>query len=107
MIDYVEEDTVCRSRVLLIYFGEKNPGDCGVCDVCLRKNETGLSNFEFNQIKEQLLEVLHSDGPQRINNLVDSLPELNSEKVIRVIRNLIDQGDIWLNDDILSLADKS
>src|SRR5690606_10324096 len=33
MIGYVEEENVCRSRMLLIYFGEKNPKDCGHCDV--------------------------------------------------------------------------
>ena len=36
MVDYVEEDNICRSRMLLRYFGEKNEHDCGQCDACIR-----------------------------------------------------------------------
>ncbi len=107
MIGYVEEEAVCRSRMLLIYFGEKNPRDCGVCDICLKKNETGLSNYEFHQIKEQVLASLQPEEPRRINDLVDSLPEVNSDKAIRVIRFLIDQGELTLNDDKVSLLSRS
>jgi ATP-dependent DNA helicase RecQ len=103
MIGYVEEEAVCRSRMLLIYFGEKNPRDCGVCDICLKKNEAGLSNYEFHQIKEQVLASLQPEEPCRINDLVDSLSEVNSDKVIRVIRFLVDQGELTLNDDKVSL----
>lgn len=34
MLEYAREDSLCRSRFLLDYFGEKNSPDCGVCDVC-------------------------------------------------------------------------
>lgn len=102
MIGYVEEKAVCRSRMLLIYFDEKNPRDCGCCDVCLKKNETGLSNYEFRRIKEQV-EMLLGDGqPRRINNLVDSVADENTEKVIWVIRFLIDAGELTLEDDRVS-----
>ncbi len=102
MIGYVEEEAVCRSRMLLIYFGEKNPEDCGICDVCLKKNETGLSNYEFKRIREQA-EALLSDGQvRRINDLVDSVADENAEKVIRVIRFLIDTEELILEDDRVS-----
>ncbi|MCQ2144402.1 MAG: RecQ family ATP-dependent DNA helicase [Bacteroidales bacterium] len=34
MIGYASEDTECRSRFLLRYFGESDSKDCGTCDVC-------------------------------------------------------------------------
>ena len=35
MMEYAETDNVCRSRMLLRYFGETRSADCGQCDVCL------------------------------------------------------------------------
>ena len=102
MIDYVEEEPVCRSRMLLIYFGEKNPRDCGICDVCLKKNESGLSNYEFNRIREQIEMLLDDGQPRRINDLVDAVVDENTEKVIRVTRFLIDMGTLTLEDDRVS-----
>lgn len=35
MINYVQDEVTCRSRLLLHYFGEENSHECGLCDVCL------------------------------------------------------------------------
>lgn len=103
MIYYAKNNQVCRSRVLLTYFGEKDHKDCGICDVCLKKNETGLSNYEFNQIKTALfLELSHSS--YRINDLLSRITFIEIEKTIKVIRFLIDEGMISLQDDTLSLT---
>ena len=102
MIAYVENDHVCRSRMLMIYFDEKNPQDCGHCDVCLRKNATGLSNFEFREIKSALLNQLEGE-PLRINELVGRIAAFESEKTITVIRFLVDEGGLSLKDDTIFL----
>lgn len=41
MVDYVSEEEICRSAFLLDYFGQKDAGDCGTCDIC-RSNNTVL-----------------------------------------------------------------
>ncbi|MDD4157929.1 MAG: RecQ family ATP-dependent DNA helicase, partial [Proteiniphilum sp.] len=107
MIEYVEETEICRSRMLLIYFGEKDPKDCGYCDVCLRKNETGLSNYEFYRIKDQLKASLQEQPSRRLNSLVDAVAEKDAtpEKVIGVIRFMIDAGELSLHDDTVSISD--
>ena len=40
MEEYVTTENICRSRMLLRYFGEKNEHNCGQCDVCLSKRAT-------------------------------------------------------------------
>jgi ATP-dependent DNA helicase RecQ len=45
VLDYVREKNVCRSRLILQYFGEKSKKDCGICSYCIGKikNKTGDS----------------------------------------------------------------
>lgn len=39
MLRFIEDDSICRSRIISTYFGEANTNDCGICDVCIdRKN---------------------------------------------------------------------
>lgn len=108
MIDYVERQDVCRNRILLTYFGELDAKDCGCCDVCLKKNETGLANYEFKEIEEKLTNLFKTKESYRINELVDNFKEgldtdERSEKVIRVIRFKIDMGELSLEDDRISV----
>ena len=37
IIHYAENDVNCRSRMLLNYFGEDNPHNCGICDTCIEQ----------------------------------------------------------------------
>jgi len=39
MLEYATSDLICRSRLLLRYFGEDSTDDCGMCDVCLGSKE--------------------------------------------------------------------
>ncbi|MCQ2114610.1 MAG: RecQ family ATP-dependent DNA helicase [Bacteroidales bacterium] len=39
MLDYVQQDSECRSRYLLRYFGQEESEDCGTCDVCRAKRQ--------------------------------------------------------------------
>ena len=40
MLEYANCDHICRSRMLLRYFGETNTEDCGQCDVCLNQKRS-------------------------------------------------------------------
>ncbi len=107
MIHYVEEQEVCRNRMLLLYFGEDEPKDCGQCDVCRRKNETGVTNYAFRMLREKILGMLKMEPLFRLNHLVDRIAdqENGAERVIRVIRFMVDAGELLLHDDHITLAD--
>ncbi len=59
MEEYVTTENICRSRMLLRYFGEKNEHNCGQCDVCLSKHATdNLSEESYEEVKRQILDLL-------------------------------------------------
>jgi len=106
VLEYISENNYCRSRMLLSYFGEKEAKDCGICDVCLAKKDSGLTNYEYNSIRSLLTEAL-IDTPKLVKDIVHTLP-FNEEKVFTAIRFLVDEDDDFnLNDGYLSYTPHS
>lgn len=103
VMEYINENRICRSRMLISYFGEKGTSDCGCCDVCLAKNDSGLNNHTFNTIRDALQKTL-TDGPQEAKKLTENLP-FPADKIITVIRYLADHDEHFsLEDGIISLT---
>ena len=103
VMEYINENRICRSRMLISYFGEKGTSDCGCCDVCLAKNDSGLNNHTFNTIRDALKEAL-TDGPQEAKKLTENLP-FPADKIITVIRYRADHDEHFsLEDGIISLT---
>ena len=87
VVEYMNGVHICRSRLLLSYFGEKNTEDCGCCDVCLSKNDSGLNNLDFNAIRDLLLRLLSTRQLLPVTTLLPLLP-FPEEKIITTIRFL-------------------
>jgi ATP-dependent DNA helicase RecQ len=66
MLDYLENDSTCKSMQLLAYFGETDVKPCGICSVCTQsKKETAPRNP--NSLKKEIIALLeHSDLSSRI-----------------------------------------
>ncbi|MCD6332818.1 MAG: RecQ family ATP-dependent DNA helicase [Bacteroidales bacterium] len=92
MWHYASSDTRCRSQQLLLYFGEKDPFRCGQCDVCLRKHETGLSQYEADKIIHIIYETL-KQGPVDQQELIE-LTHSDPSKAATIISYLTDRGFI-------------
>jgi ATP-dependent DNA helicase RecQ len=95
VLDYAQEENICRSQVLLSYFGEKNVRPCGKCDICLKKKETTVSNDDFETIRQTILKQLKTNE-LTINALVKNIP-FKEPKVLQVIRFMMDNGQLRQN----------
>ncbi len=92
VINYAYSNNKCRSQLLLMYFGEKDPYRCGKCDVCIQRNELEISSYDFDLIVKELKELI-SDKSLSIDEIFNTIDK-PKEKVQRVIQWLIEHGKI-------------
>lgn len=92
MLDYANNDHVCRSRQLLDYFGEECWKDCRQCDVCVTHQGDMLNENCVRLYRQQIKELLGDRKKHHIAELHtlnipteclnEALEELISEKEI-------------------------
>ena len=102
MLDYAGNDTICRSRMLLHYFGEKNEHNCGICDTCLKHRTPRTKNGETDrQLADRIMQLLEGKTmtPAAI---AEQLPE-DKERLAKVLRQLLDTERIFTNNGMLLL----
>ena len=103
MEEYVTTENICRSRMLLRYFGEKNEHNCGQCDVCLSKRTTdNLSEKSYEEVKRQILNLL-SHSPLTPAETADQI-KAEKEDIGQVIRYLLDEGELKMQDGMLHIS---
>jgi ATP-dependent DNA helicase RecQ len=98
MMHYATSGSKCRSEILLNYFGEQNTTRCGECDVCKKRNKVGLSTYEFDNVVEIIKPVLSAETIS-LAALLERIPEIDEEKVLRVIQWLLDQEKVCADGD--------
>ena len=95
MIDYISEETVCRSRYLLEYFGQTDSEDCGTCDVCRAKPKAARSEDPTALISSFINDEM--SGIYAIDDVLcrfASPGQLAPEDCVTVLRRLIDEGKV-------------
>ena len=93
MINYAADNSMCRSRQLLSYFGQEESEDCGTCDVCRLRGRKSVT------LREKVLSWV-SDHPSftleefkdYCANPAASMPP----GTVEMLRSLIDEGVVHL-----------
>jgi len=97
VIDYATSNHICRSKLLLSYFGQKSSEHCGVCDVCIQRRKTELADKEFDAIMHKLKNRLLKQ-PLPADQLV-MMPDVDSDKAWKVLAWLEDVEMVGENQD--------
>ena len=88
MTEYAECDDKCRSRMLLLYFGEKNEHNCGQCDVCLSSHSSGIKQGLFDDISRAIEEAL-KENEMTTSALIENLEGYDRKNVTKVLSYLL------------------
>jgi ATP-dependent DNA helicase RecQ len=90
---YTRNHDCCKMKLILTYFGEKEPKNCGNCYVCTAKNpKTNAISAE-----RQILDILQQK-PATLDDLNAILLEFSREKIQEVLIFLLDLGKIRMLD---------
>lgn len=91
MIDYVENQTICRTRFLLNYFDEEVRQDCGHCDICISRSLPGKMD-----IRKDILEKLSAE-PVWMGKVTSLFPDYPSDQVLYEIQDLVERGKLTID----------
>jgi ATP-dependent DNA helicase RecQ len=97
VLDFTNNNLVCRQVQLLLYFNEHNYADCGHCDVCISKRPGDLE-----KVKEKITGML-MERALTLEKLHARMGQHNDETWIRAFNELIDDGFIIENENHYSL----
>lgn len=109
MVEYVSEETICRSRFLLSYFGQTESANCGRCDICRAgkasedaARPSGGANEKVNEknltaeaLTAFVNETMHGAYTLRDINARFADPSASySPDYLTILRELIDSGKV-------------
>jgi len=91
VIEYINNDTLCKNSQLLAYFGETSKEDCGKCSVCLSVDISEDMNSE-QTIQQHIIKALEQE-PLSSRQLVEQLP-FRKERLLDILKLLLEHDII-------------
>ena len=92
VLQYINEKNICKSKLILHYFGEKAEKDCGICSYCISK-KTKVSDTSL--ILDKIIGLLKT---QDLNSReIQKLTKNNEDDIIFALQNLLESNKITVN----------
>lgn len=89
VIHYINEKKVCKSKLILGYFGEKTETDCGICSYCISKKK---KPSDGSSISEKIIGLLKI---QELNSReIQKLTKNSEDEIILALQNLLEHNKI-------------
>tara|TARA_Y100000385_G_scaffold58557_1_gene56475 strand:+ start:27883 stop:29787 length:1905 start_codon:yes stop_codon:yes gene_type:complete len=93
ILNYCNQNSTCRTEILLSYFGENQKFRCEKCDICRQRNKLAISDLKFNKIKKKVFIIL-SEESKTLIEICNLMKDFREEKIIKVINFLIENSEL-------------
>ncbi len=102
VLQYIDGNEICRSRLLLSYFGENATESCRQCDVCLKHTESRIPHSLLEEVANTLQKLLTHKHPScSFTEFLNQLPN-PSEQAPAALRIVLAENPqyIWDGDSL-------
>jgi len=94
MIEYVKNNNKCRNKFIIRYFIDNSFSKrCGKCDICLKRNDMEVSEYDFDAVIENIKPFLQNEF-RTMDELLFIVKNVDEDKMLKVLRWLIDRNKI-------------
>ena len=103
IISYVKETGECRSRLLIDYFGQEAKGDCGICDVCLKRKKLQSGEEGRKDAQKRILQLLEDNGREMKISQLETAVGDEYPFYLKVLREMIDNNSVANQGEIIRI----
>jgi ATP-dependent DNA helicase RecQ len=89
VFNYIKENKICKSKMILNYFDEKATTDCGICSYCITKTKNKKNSVSLSKKIISLLQIEDLNSREIQNKTKD-----NSDEVIFVLQELLENDTL-------------
>jgi ATP-dependent DNA helicase RecQ len=86
---YINEKKVCKSKLILNYFGEKTNVDCGICSYCITKKN---KKRDVTSLSKEIITLLQTEDLNSRD--IQSRTKNSPDDVIFVLQHLLENNTI-------------
>ena len=90
VLEYIENDSHCRNKILLEYYNEIYKDKCGKCDICIKQKNSHDIFEKKSEIIDSLKQKFQNKSFSKAEALYD-VSKLNEGLVLEVLRELCDE----------------
>jgi len=86
---YIKEKNICKSKIILDYFGEKETTDCGICSYCITKTK---GKKDIPSLSKKIIALLQTEdlNSREIQNKIKT----STDDVIFALQQLLENDSI-------------
>jgi ATP-dependent DNA helicase RecQ len=89
VLNYVNDKTVCKNKLILAYFGELKKENCGICSICITKSKP---KSDVVILAKEIIDLLSKSDMN--SREIESITKKSPQEVISALQQLLENNVI-------------